>query len=180
LIPRSAGAFDTFWHAQAVQIVGQEFGFTRDATNVMKLGNFSPDLFGPVQDYAITHLAPAEQEALRASGLRNAQTRAAAIFLHFDNLEGRLTQNSQYDFLFNELLQNTRQALAGYSSRRDLDVTTRNIVILETLGASLHTVQDFYSHSDWIHHDFNQIGSPRSTSVPVRAPTWSRNSSAIR
>jgi hypothetical protein len=172
LTPGPAAAFDTFWHAQGVQMVGQEFGFSRDATNVMKLGNFSPDLFGPVQDYAITHLAPAEQEALRAFGLGNAQTRAAAVFLHFDNLEGRLTRNSQYDFLFSELLQNTRQALAGYSSRRDLDVTTRNVVILETLGASLHTVQDFYSHSDWIHQDFNQIASPPSTSEPPRAPTW--------
>src|SRR5438105_5307847 len=88
LNPSSTAAFDTFWHAQAVQAVGKEFGFTRDATNVMKLGNFSPDLFGPVQDYAGTHLAPPEQEALRAFGISNAQTRAAAVFLHFDNLRG--------------------------------------------------------------------------------------------
>jgi hypothetical protein len=170
----SAAAFDTFWHAQAVQAVGREFGFTRDATNVMKLGNFSPDLFGPVQDYAIKHLAPPEQEALRAFGISNAQTRAAALFLHFDNLRGELTRNSQYDAIFTELFQNTRQTLAEYGSRKGLNVSTRNILILETLGASLHTVQDFYSHSDWIHHDFNQTASlpGQNTSELSRAPTW--------
>jgi hypothetical protein len=53
-----AGAFDTYWHAQATQIVDEAFGFTKDATGVMKLGNFSPDLLGPVEDYALTHLSP--------------------------------------------------------------------------------------------------------------------------
>src|SRR2546428_6084299 len=90
-----AAGFDTFWHAQATQAVGNEFGFTPDATNVMKLGNFSPDLFGPVEDYAAKHLNSPQRQSLHAFGVQNAQPRAAAVFLHFDNLNGKLVRNSQ-------------------------------------------------------------------------------------
>jgi hypothetical protein len=41
-----AVGFDTFWHAQATDKVAEEFVFSEDARNIMKLGNFSPDLFG--------------------------------------------------------------------------------------------------------------------------------------
>ncbi len=120
-----ASAFDTYWHAQATQIVGEEFGFTKDATNVMKLGNFSPDLFGPVEDFASNHLKPEARDGLQEFGLRNAQARAAAIFLHFDNLDGKLDRNSKFDYLFNQLLENTRGALAADHTRADLDETAR-------------------------------------------------------
>jgi len=42
------------------------------------------------------------------------------------------------------------------------------------LGASLHAVQDFYSHSDWVHQDFSHTLAP-AVSLPAggtRAPTW--------
>jgi len=169
-----AAAFDTYWHAQATQVVSDEFGFTKDATNVMKLGNFSPDLFGPVEDYASSHLGPEQRQGLQEFGLRNAKARAAAIFLHFDNLEGKLDRNSKFDYLFNQLLENTRNALAADRARTDLDEATRNTLILETLGASLHTVQDFYSHSDWIHNDFDSmpVKMIHTDSGSTRAPTW--------
>lgn len=169
-----AGAFDTYWHAQATQIVGEAFGFTKDATGVMKLGNFSPDLFGPVEDYALSHLNPEQRQGLQEFGLRNAKSRAAAIFLHFDNLEGEIDRNSKIDYLFNRLLDNTRVSLAADYTKPDLDEATRNILILITLGASLHTVQDFYSHSDWIHHDFDSTPAKMVRGDPgkVCAPTW--------
>jgi hypothetical protein len=167
-------AFDTYWHAAATQRVGEEYGFSNDAIRIMKLGNFSPDLFGPVQDYAIEHLEPEKRQALAAFGLKNAAARAAAVFLHFDNLEGKLNRNSKFDYIFNQLLANTRKTLADYEGRRQLDDSTRKTLILVTLGASLHTVQDFYSHSDWIHNDFDAtpVKMVRSGVVPLRAPTW--------
>jgi hypothetical protein len=102
----------------------------------MKLGNFSPDLFGPVEDFALVHLKPEQRQGLRDFGLRNAQARAAAIFLHFDNLEGKLDRNSKFDYLLNQLLENTRGALAADHARADLGDATRNILILVTLGAN--------------------------------------------
>jgi hypothetical protein len=175
IFPSPPGAaFDTFWHAEATQKVGEEYGFTKDATDIMKLGNFSPDLFGPVQDYAADNLDPDQRQSLQTFGIRNAEARAAALFLHFDNLKGKLDRNSKFDYIFNQLLGNTRKTLVDYNDRRDLDESTRKTLILVTLGVSLHTVQDFYSHFDWIHNDFDStaVKMVRSGSAPPRAPTW--------
>ena len=48
-----AAGFDTYWHSQCSQKVGEQFGFTEDAWKIMQLGNFSPDFFGPISEYAV-------------------------------------------------------------------------------------------------------------------------------
>src|SRR5260370_890844 len=149
-----AAGFDTFWHVEAARRVGGEFGFSEDSIKIMELGNFSPDFFGPVSDFASERLQGQTLASLQQFGADNAQARQAAVFLHFDNLNGELESNSKFDYLFSQLLKNTRNALAANNKRTDVDERTRKVLILVTLGASLHAVQDFYSHSDWIHHDF--------------------------
>jgi hypothetical protein len=171
---RTASGFDTYWHTEAARRVGDEFGFSEDSRKVMQLGNFSPDFFGPVSDFASQHLQGKALAALQQFGSDNAQARDAAIFLHFDNLNGELESNAKFDSLFTHLLQNTQNALAAYNKRTDVDERTRKVLILITLGASLHAVQDFYSHSDWIHHDFNSTET-KPVALPSggsRAPTW--------
>jgi hypothetical protein len=174
LIHPPAAAFDTLWHTVATEKAADQFGFSPDAISVLKLGNFAPDLFGPVEDYAAQHLDPAGRAALHTFGIKNAHSREAAVFLHFDNLEGEMISNQNFDNIFTTLLRNTRQALDDYDSRANLNQTTRATLILETVGASLHTVQDFYSHSDWIHQDFSKIAPPTASSDDgsLRAPTW--------
>ena len=49
LLVSPAAGFDTYWHSQCSQKVGQQFGFTEDAWRIMQLGKFSPDLFSPVR-----------------------------------------------------------------------------------------------------------------------------------
>ena len=175
LLASPAVGFDTFWHSTCTQQVGQEFGFTEDARNVMQLGNFSPDFFGPVSEYAAENLKnnPA-MAALNQEVLSENEVRQSAIFLHFDNLGGSLTKNSNFDYIFNQLLHSTQSLLADFRTRKDLDDNTRKAVILITLGASLHAVQDFYSHSDWIHNDFNQTKAKlvALSDGAQRAPTW--------
>jgi hypothetical protein len=173
LLASPAAGFDTFWHSQCNQKVGEQFGFTDDAWRIMQLGNFSPDFFGPVSEHASPNFKGQELEVLNQYGMSNAQSRNAAIFLHFDNLNNDLKTNSDFDFIFVHLLQNTQKLLAGYTKLQG-DDRVRKVLILVTLGASLHTVQDFYSHSDWIHNDFNQtdvkmVGWPAGG---LRAPTW--------
>ncbi|HZR30436.1 MAG TPA: hypothetical protein VFA76_01115 [Terriglobales bacterium] len=175
LLASPALGFDTFWHSTCTQQVGQQFGFTEDARNVMQLGNFSPDFFGPVSEYAAENLKnnPA-MGALNQEVLSENEVRQSAIFLHFDNLGGALSKNSNFDYIFNQLLHSTQSLLADFRTRKDLDDNTRKAVILITLGASLHAVQDFYSHSDWIHNDFNQTKA-KLVALPdgaQRAPTW--------
>jgi hypothetical protein len=140
----------------------------------MQLGNFSPDFFGPVSDFAANTLHGQGLNALNQYLAKSAQDRDAAIFLHFDNLNNELDRNSKFDALFNRLLTNTQWVIGGYIKQTNADERTRKTMTLIVLGASLHAIQDFYSHSDWIHHDFNStaVKPVRLPSGELRAPTW--------
>jgi hypothetical protein len=167
-----AAGFDSYWHSECVRRVGEQFGFSQDAWKIMQLGNFSPDFFGPVSEYAAKSLKGEELNALNQLA-NNSQVRGAAIFLHFDNLDGDLHTNSDFDYIFSHLLQSTQKALAG-SQKLNVDDRTRKALTLVILGASLHAVQDFYSHSDWIHNDFNNtdVKMVKLPSGDLRTPTW--------
>src|SRR5207253_4067808 len=172
LLVSSAAGFDTYWHSQCSQKVGEQFGFTEDAWKIMQLGNFSPDFFGPVSEYASKNLKGEELDRLNQYNANNSQVRGAAIFLHFDNLNNDFQSNSNFDFLFSHLLQSTQNLLAGYN-KLNIDERTRKVLTLVTLGASLHAVQDFYSHSDWSHNDSDKM-DVKMVKLPagaVRAPT---------
>src|SRR5579864_1394539 len=111
-----AAGFDSYWHSQCSQKVGEQFGFTQDAWRVMQLGNFSPDFFGPVSEYASKKIQGKELEALNQFQAKNPQIRGAAIFLHFDNLNNDFQSNANFDYLLNRLLQSTQNLLASYNT----------------------------------------------------------------
>jgi hypothetical protein len=173
LLVSPAAGFDSYWHSQCVQRVGEHFAFAEDAWKIMQLGNFSPDFFGPVADYASKSLSGAQLQGLTQYEADHPQVRGAAIFLHFDNLNNEFQRNSDFDYLFAHLLQSTQRLLASYN-KLDVDERTRKALTLVTLGASLHSVQDFYSHSDWVHNDFDKtdVKTVKLPTGSLRAPTW--------
>lgn len=165
--------FDSYWHSQCTQRTGEQFGFTEDAWKIMQLGNFSPDFFGPVADYASKNLNGTELDALSQYQANRPQVRGAAVFLHFDNLNSDFQRNSDFDYVVTHLLQNTQRLLASYN-KLQVDDRTRKALTLVTLGASIHSIQDFYSHSDWVHNDFDKT-DVKMVKLPggsLRAPTW--------
>src|SRR5262252_6924983 len=113
LLTSPASGFDTFWHSEATRRVAEANGFSEDARKIMQLGNFSPDFFGPVAEFAGKSLPGKGMDALNQYLAQNAESRASAVFLHFDNLNGELDSNSKFDFIFAHLLQNTQSALAA-------------------------------------------------------------------
>jgi hypothetical protein len=178
-------AFDTFWHSATTGAATREYKFSLDATNIVQFGNFSgPDFFGPLFDTALPKVGMGEagmiQPATRHEILtfeqaqHNTNIRKAAIFMHFDNLHGQLNTNWKFNYLFMTLLRNTQSAINGFYLNHSLNEGIRKMGVLMTLGASLHMVQDFYSHSDWIHHDFVKLGFPiqKTPWGKERAPTW--------
>jgi hypothetical protein len=173
LLISPAAGFDTYWHSQCTQKAGEQFGFAEDAWKIMQLGNFSPDFFGPVSQYASQNLKGKQLELLNQSEANDPRIRGAAIFLHFDNLNSDFQRNSNFDYLFSSLLQATQKLLGSYN-KLNADERTRKVLTLITLGASLHAVQDFYSHSDWVHNDFNKtdVKMVKLEGGQVRAPTW--------
>ena len=176
LLASPAAGFDSYWHSEATRLAANDFGFSDDARKIMQLGNFSPDFFGPVADLASSHLPAAGLQALNQYVANNGQDRDSAVFLHFDNLFDELNSNSKFDYFFNRLLSNTQSSLAYYNKQSGADNRTRKALIMITLGASLHAVQDFYSHSDWIHNDFDKTPAKlirlSAASLDYRAPTW--------
>ena len=120
-----ASGFDTYWHSEATRKVAEANGFSEDARKIMQLGNFSPDFFGPVSDFAASNLHGKGLDALNKYVAKNVQDRDAAIFFHFDNLSDELASNSQFDYLFNRLLTNTQWVLGGYIKQTNADERTR-------------------------------------------------------
>ena len=170
---RDAQAFDTFWHSAATGAMGRQYGFTQDSLNVVQFGNFAgPDFFGPFYDSALPKLGI--QQFMEAHQTETMPVRKMATFMHFDNLHKKITANWQFDYLFVRLLENTQAEILKIFGDGNLNEGTKKIAILETLGIALHMVQDFYSHSDWIHQDFELLGIPlvKTTWGPERAPTW--------
>jgi hypothetical protein len=183
-------AFDTFWHSAATAAMARQFHFSDDADNIVQFGNFSgPDFFGPLYDVVLgKKIEDIEKWATETAGLDKADpnelkvyeyhkatvnVRKAAIYMHFDDLNGKLDSNAKFDYLFTRLLKNT-QKLLGELGASNLPEGTKKIAILMALGCSLHMVQDFYSHSDWTHNDFESLGVPlvKTSWGKERAPTW--------
>jgi hypothetical protein len=176
---REAAAFDTFWHSAATGQVGRRFGLSENALNVVQFGNFAgPDFFGPMYDTVLPmlHLQGSWVEKTRI-------VHKLAIYMHFDDLNEGLEDdahtkgNEKFDFLFNRLRWNTQRQLMRLYQDSTISDDEKRIAILETLGMSLHMVQDFYSHSNWIHNNFSDYGNGLSSVVAAisgsdRAPTW--------
>ena len=81
-------------------------------------------------------------------------------FMHFDAV---FTQ-SDLELNWKLLFDNTVKALQKYASSSDVKAGYRLIVLFNIIGSSLHMVQDFYSHSNWVNLHASQNKLP--------APTW--------
>jgi hypothetical protein len=181
-------AFDTFWHSADTSAAGKQLGFTDDAINIVQFGNFSgPDFFGPLYDTVlgerIEGVQPKMEAAVKAVAEQmldfrmkpNTQTvRKMAAFMHFDNIHGRLDANWKFDYLFLLLLKNTQTTISGFYKDSSIPPGHKRLLVLMTLGGSMHVVQDFYSHSDWTHQDFQKLGFSlvRMPWGKDRDPTW--------
>src|SRR5437764_13644997 len=85
LLASPAAGFDTYWHSQCTQTAGEHFGFAEDAWKIMQLGNFSPDFFGPVSQYASQNLNGKQLDVLNHSLANDPRIRCAVIFLHLEH-----------------------------------------------------------------------------------------------
>ncbi len=170
----SVSAFDTFWHFNSATEVGKKYGFSEDAVKVLKFSSFCLDYFGPfiteVLGFVTKNVSYLELQNLPTTG----QTHAASNFMHFDNLAAALDRNWKFDYLWSRLLENTRNTIVSYYNNTKLKDDDRKRLILLTIGASMHMVEDFYSHTDWIHFNFAKMGFPSKKTDDGfdRAPTW--------
>ncbi len=119
-LPPGARAFDTGHHYDLTREALAEEGFGNTAIQIVQVENWLTDY------YSSQPLQPAMGDELAR--------------MHFDNL----FTTGQVRNYWGRLAINTRAAVQ--QAARDRDV----LALLTLLGCSLHAVQDFYTHSNWV------------------------------
>ena len=177
-IAAPAMAFDTYWHTAASAGAAGHFHFSADATNILQFGTFGPDFFGPIADNnaKIVKNVDKIQRFITDNATNQVAPRKAGPFMHFDNLSGEVDRNWKFDYLWMRLLDNTQHVIADFANDSSLNEGTHKLLTLLVLGASMHMVEDFYSHADWTHEDFVKLGFPQQQSEwgtgNDYAPSW--------
>jgi hypothetical protein len=133
-------AFDTGPHANITEDSLSRLDFKRPSADVVQVENWLTDYFTSRPFFDSTGQCDLEK-------------------LHFDDV----FSNTDIAAYWTTLAANTKAA--AQQAERDNDVVEFDTV----LGISLHVVQDFYSHSDWV----EQHGA----SGPYKTTTWFESSS---
>ncbi|MFN8253360.1 MAG: hypothetical protein U0V75_15940 [Ferruginibacter sp.] len=134
-------AFDTWWHAECTRKAMVANGFSGDARLATQVSNYIADFMAGTFDKANEELEKRGLEQLRLTG-----GDASYSYIHFDGVlsEAEMEQN------WNLLFINTVNTLKKYSAPGAVKPGFRLIVLFNIIGTSIHAVQDFYSHSNWV------------------------------
>ncbi|WP_395091219.1 C2 domain-containing protein [Armatimonas sp.] len=149
LVP-AAKAFDTGPHQDLTREVLAEIGFNQDANETVQLENWLTDYY--TNQPLLKKVLPSIHVSLDK--------------LHFDNL----TTTSQVDHYWQRFTVNSKIAFQEAARNKD------SFRILVLLGMSLHAVQDFYTHSNWVETHPAPPGSDYAT------VTWfdTKNRNSVR
>ncbi len=151
----SAMAFDTWWHAECTRKAMVANGFSGDARLAAQVSNYIADFMAGSFDKANEEIEKKGLESLRLTG-----GDASYSYLHFDGVLSETEMEQNWKLLFD----NTVAALRKFSGPNTVKPGFRLIVLFNIIGTSLHVVQDFYSHSNWV-NIYDSMGKS-----PI--PTW--------
>ena len=157
-----AMAFDTWWHAECTRKAMVANGFSNDARLATQVSNYLTDIF-PAFTLANEKLNEAGLSALHLNADPSYE------FMHFDAIFTLKDIESNWTLLLN----NTIRALRKYAVSPEVKPGFKQIVLYNIIGASLHTVQDFYSHSNWVNR---YIALGQKQSIPI----WFETTTAER
>ncbi len=134
-----AMAFDTWWHAECTRKAMVANGFSGDARLATQVSNYITDFM------AVLNMP---NEKFEKAGFKSIRFRSddSYDYLHFD----AVLNNAGIEQNWRQLFNNTVAALKKYSTTSEVEEGFRQIVLINILGCSLHTIQDFYSHSNWV------------------------------
>lgn len=141
-------AFDTWWHAECTRKAATANGFSSDARLAMQVSNYFTDYLSVANDKLKEY----------TEGKLEVETEECYTYMHFDAIFTNQDIEQNWQLLFD----NTVKCLRKYAGAGIAKPGFRLIVFFNIMGASLHTVQDFYSHSNWVnvHNKMNLIPVP--------------------
>jgi len=145
VLTNCSSAFDTGHHLDLTRaaLASPEVGFDTTAVTVVQVENWLVDW------YSNSITSPSE-------------IKAHAVHLHFDSLHEEnllLESRDSLDRYWRRLAANTKQEVIEATTNQDA------VKLLAVLGASLHCVQDFYTHTDWVETHPRQPGQPYRTDL---------------
>src|SRR6266699_3029997 len=148
----SSLAFDTRWHADATRLAMEQNGFSSDARLLCQFENYLTDYFSAMEFEKYYKKLPPNVPRGTSDGLQNVDIPALAR-MHFD----ALTSETQVEHQWKALEANTEAALVKWAAEPSVKSGYRPVVLMTIVGASLHAIQDFYSHSNWLRKT-NSVG----------------------
>lgn len=150
LYVKECRAFDTWWHAECTRKAMVANGFSGDARLATQVSNYFTDYLSVANDYMQEYVG----DKLPI------QTDGSFKFMHFDAIFSTADLERNWQLLFD----NTVACLKKYNAPGATKPGFRLIVFYNIIGATLHIVQDFYSHSSWVNLYMAKKTSP--------IPTW--------
>ncbi|MGG9960532.1 hypothetical protein [Ferruginibacter sp. SUN106] len=147
-----AMAFDTWWHAECTRKAMVANGFSPDARLATQVSNYFTDFM------AVLNMGNDELDKIKINK-DLFRSDHSYDFLHFDAIYSTADLEKNWQLIFD----NTKAALRKFSAASTVEPGFRQIVVFNILGASLHIIQDFYSHSNWV----NTYMAKKITPVPI-------------
>lgn len=146
LVSIKSFAFDTWWHAECTRKAMVANGFSADARLAAQVSNYLTDYMSVVDAMVKEKLS--------------LKTDKSSSFMHFD----AIFTTEEIRLNWQRVFENTVQTLKKYHNNAEVKSGFRLIILFNIIGASLHIVQDFYSHSNWVNTYISLKKSP--------IPTW--------
>jgi hypothetical protein len=134
LIASPASAFDTGPHWDITADVLRSEGFSPEAIKTVQCANFFVDFYEFIGNGGIAKVldGSCRKKVEKVLKIGDAQ--------HFDDLGSTIEVSERWDAMVE-----ATQGMAGTTAK------SKDILgLLALLGASLHNVQDFYAHSNWV------------------------------
>jgi hypothetical protein len=156
-----ANAFDTWWHAECTRKAMVANGFSPDARLATQVSNYITDFHSA----ALFGAGIPEKQRVEVFKLKQEMSYE---YMHFDAIYSTADVEKNWQKIY----ENTIQALKKYNNNPDVKSGFRLIILFNILGASLHIVQDYYSHSNWVNTYAMQKKNP--------IPTWYEEDSSYR
>ena len=181
-LPASAEAFDTGPHSDITRDALAAEGFGPTAADVAVVNNWFVDLYSnsskiPQSGHADTSVsvfgALFENDEHWPQAVLDAANR-----MHFDASIWDVANAAKAEAEWNRLQRATTQALRSIRSAG----ADKPLQVLSVIGTTLHSLQDFYSHSTWIEQQGvdGVVGPNWSGSIYGRTPTWFDVPQAVR
>lgn len=142
-------AFDTWWHAECTRKAMTANGFSPDARLATQVSNYLTDFL------AVLNMPNEELSKLGVQSLRF-RSNNSYDYLHFDAVFSAADLEKNWTAIF----KNTCAALEKYAAGGLTEPGFRLIILYNIIGASLHIIQDFYSHSNWVNLHLQEKISP--------------------